>query len=102
MRNARITGIGRHVPPKVVTNDELSQVIDTTDDWIQQRTGIRERHYSEGSVGAADMGADAAREALAKAGRRADEMDCVIFATLSPDYEMPSSACVLQDRLGIS
>ena len=102
MRNARITGVGRHVPPKVVTNDDLSKVMDTTDDWIQQRTGIQERHYSEGWVGAADMGALAAREALAKAGRRAEEMDCVIFATLSPDYEMPSSACVLQDRLGIS
>ncbi|MBX3026080.1 ketoacyl-ACP synthase III [bacterium] len=101
MRNARITGIGGFVPPKVVTNDDLSRLIDTTDDWIQQRTGIRERHYSEGWVGAADMGAAAAREALAKAGRRAEEMDCVIFATLSPDYEMPSSACVLQERLGI-
>jgi 3-oxoacyl-[acyl-carrier-protein] synthase-3 len=101
MRNARITGIGRHVPPKVVTNDDLSKLMDTNDEWIQQRTGIRERHYSEGWTGAADMGAEAAREALAQAGRRAEEMDCVIFATLSADYEMPSSACVLQDRLGI-
>lgn len=101
MRNARITGIGRHVPTKVVTNDDLSKVIDTTDDWIQQRTGIRERHYSEGSVGAADMGALAAQEALTRAGRTAQEMDCIIFATLSPDYEMPSSACVLQERLGV-
>jgi 3-oxoacyl-[acyl-carrier-protein] synthase-3 len=101
MRNARITGIGRHVPPKVVTNDDLSKVMDTTDDWIQQRTGIRERHYSEGWVGAADMGALAAREALDRAGRTAEEMDCVIFATLSADYDMPASACVLQERLGI-
>lgn len=101
MRTARLTGIGRYVPPKVVTNDDLSQLMDTTDEWIQQRTGIRERRYSEGTVGAADMGALAAREALERAGRRAEEMDCIIFATLSPDYEMPSSACVLQDRLGI-
>jgi 3-oxoacyl-[acyl-carrier-protein] synthase-3 len=75
--------------------------MDTTDDWIQQRTGIQERHYSEDRVGAADMGAVAAREALERAGRRPEEMDCVIFATLSPDVEMPASACVLQDRLGI-
>jgi 3-oxoacyl-[acyl-carrier-protein] synthase-3 len=101
MRNARITGIGRYVPPLVVTNDDLSHRMETSDDWIQQRTGIQQRHYSEGRVGAADMGADAAREALARAGRKAEEMDCVIFATLSPDYEMPSSATVMQERLGI-
>jgi 3-oxoacyl-[acyl-carrier-protein] synthase-3 len=101
MRNARITGIGRFVPPLVVTNDDLSHRMETSDDWIQQRTGIQQRHYSEGRVGAADMGAAAAREALARAGRKAEEMDCVIFATLSPDYEMPSSATVMQERLGI-
>ena len=64
MRNARITGIGRHVPPKVVTNADLTALIDTSDEWIQQRTGIQQRHYSEDRVGAADMGAIAAREAL--------------------------------------
>jgi 3-oxoacyl-[acyl-carrier-protein] synthase-3 len=101
MPNARITGIGRHVPARVVANDDLARVMDTTDEWIQQRTGIQQRHYSEGSVGAADMGALAAAEALERAGRRADEIDCIIFATLSPDYEMPSSACVLQHRLGL-
>lgn len=101
MPNARITGLGHYVPPTVVTNDDLSTRMETSDDWIQQRTGIQQRHYSEGTVGAADMGAIAAREALHQAGRRADEIDCVIFATLSPDYDMPSSACVLQDRLGI-
>ncbi|MGH7787808.1 MAG: beta-ketoacyl-ACP synthase III [Candidatus Binatia bacterium] len=101
MRTARISGLGRYVPPKVVTNDDLTAVMETSDDWIQQRTGIRERHYSEGDVGAADMGALAAREALERAGARPEDVDCVILATLSPDYEMPSTACVLQDRLGI-
>ena len=101
MRRARISAVGRYVPPKVVTNDDLSRVMDTTDDWIQQRTGICERHYSEGTVGAADMGAEAARQALRSAGVDAADIDCVVFATLSPDYEMPASACVLQDRLGI-
>ncbi len=102
MRNARITGVGHYTPPLVVTNDDLASRMETTDDWIQQRTGIQQRHYSEGSVGAADMGALAARRALEAAGRRADEVDCVIFATLSPDVEMPSSACLLQERLGIA
>jgi len=101
MRRARITGVGRYVPPKVVTNDDLSRLMETTDEWIQQRTGICERHYSEGTVGAADMGAEAAREALRRAGLTATDVDCIIFATLSPDYEMPSSACVLQERLGV-
>ena len=101
MRYARITGIGRYVPPKVVTNDDLSARMDTSDEWIQQRTGIQQRHYSEDRVGAADMGALAAREALARAGVRAADVDCVIFATLSPDIDMPSTACVLQSHLGI-
>ena len=101
MPNARIAGIGRYVPPLVVSNDDLTQRMDTSDEWIQQRTGIQRRHYSEGNVGAADMGAIAADEALQRAGVGRDEVDCVIFATLSPDFDMPSSACVLQDRLGI-
>ena len=102
MRNARIAGVGRFVPPKVVTNQDLTGVMDTTDEWIQERTGIQQRHYSEGNVGPADMGATAAREALERAGIRAGDLDCVIFATLSPDVDMPATACVLQDRLGIA
>ena len=102
MRNARITGLGRYVPPTVVTNADLTARMETSDEWIQQRTGIQQRHYSDGQVGAADMGAIAAREALQRAGVRAEDLDCVIFATLSPDVEMPSSACVLQSHLGIS
>jgi 3-oxoacyl-[acyl-carrier-protein] synthase-3 len=89
------------VPPKVVKNEDLTALMDTTDEWIQQRTGIRERHYSEGDVGAADMGAIAARQALERAGLKASDVDCMILATLSPDFDMPASACVLQARLGI-
>jgi 3-oxoacyl-[acyl-carrier-protein] synthase III len=102
MRNARISGLGGYVPPTVVTNADLTSRMDTSDEWIQQRTGIQQRHYSEGQIGSADMGAIAAREALQRAGVRAEDVDCVIFATLSPDVEMPSSACVLQSHLGIS
>jgi 3-oxoacyl-[acyl-carrier-protein] synthase-3 len=101
MRNAHIRAIGRYVPERVVTNDELAASMDTSDEWIQQRTGIRERHFSDGWTGAADLGAAAARQALARAGMRAEDMDCIVFATLSPDVDMPASACLLQDRLGI-
>ncbi len=101
MRNSRILSVGRYIPERVVTNDDLARYMDTSDQWIQQRTGIRERHYSEGSTGAADMGAEASREALDKAGLRPEQIDCIIFATLSPDVDMPASACLLQDRLGI-
>ena len=66
MRNSRIMGVGHCVPPRVVTNDDLKAYMDTTDEWIRQRTGIHERHYSEGWTGAADMGAEAAREAATK------------------------------------
>jgi 3-oxoacyl-[acyl-carrier-protein] synthase-3 len=102
VRNSRILGVGRYVPERVVTNADLAACMDTSDEWIQQRTGIRERHYSDGWTGAADMGADSAREALARAGLRAEDMQCIIFATLSPDVDMPASACLLQDRLGIA
>jgi 3-oxoacyl-[acyl-carrier-protein] synthase-3 len=99
--NARIVGLGASLPQRVVTNEELAARMDTTDEWIRQRTGIRERRHIAEDTGAADLGAAAAREALAAAGRRADEIDLVIFATLSPDYDFPASACVLQKRLGI-
>lgn len=101
MRNGRITGIGRYVPPGVVTNQNLTSLMDTSDGWIRQRTGIEQRYYIAKDTGAAEMGAAAAREALERAGRRPEEVDCVIFATLSPDVDMPSSACVLQAHLGI-
>jgi 3-oxoacyl-[acyl-carrier-protein] synthase III len=101
VRNSRIVGVGCCLPPRVVSNADLSAVMDTSDEWIQQRTGIRERRYSEGWTGAADLGAAAAGEALQRAGIAAADLDCIIFATLSPDVDMPASACLLQDRLGI-
>jgi 3-oxoacyl-[acyl-carrier-protein] synthase-3 len=101
MRNAHMLGVGRYVPERIVTNDDLAACMDTSDEWIQQRTGIRERRYSDGWTGAADLGAEAARAALAQAGMRAEDMDCIVFATLSPDVDMPASACLLQDRLGV-
>ncbi len=99
--NSRIVGLGRHLPERVVTNEDLTRVMETTDEWIQQRTGIQERRHIAEDTGAAELGLVAAREALQAAGRRADEMDLVLFATLSPDYDFPASACVLSRLLEI-
>jgi 3-oxoacyl-[acyl-carrier-protein] synthase-3 len=101
LRNSHILGVGHHVPERVVTNGDLAKVMDTSDEWIFQRTGIRERHFSEGWTGASDMGAIAAREAIDRAGIRPADIDCIVFATLSPDVDMPAAACLLQQHLDI-
>lgn len=102
LRNSRILGVGRYVPERVVTNDDLTRVMETSDEWIFQRTGIRERHFSEGWIGASDLGVIAAREAIERAGKTPADIDCIVFATLSPDVDMPASACLLQERLNLS
>ncbi len=101
MTASRIAGMGHYVPERVVTNDELSQRMETTDEWIQQRTGIRERRWVDGDVGASELAEHAARGALAEAGVAASDLDLVLFATLSPDVNFPGSSCFLQARLGI-
>ncbi|HWP66766.1 MAG TPA: beta-ketoacyl-ACP synthase III [Candidatus Limnocylindria bacterium] len=100
--NARILGLGHYTPERVVTNDDLSRVMDTSDEWIQQRTGIRERRFVTSDAGPADLAVPAARDALAAAGVRAADVDLVLLATLSPDFDCPASAAVLQRRLGIA
>jgi len=102
MRNSRVLGVGHCVPERVVTNADMATFMDTSDEWIQQRTGIQQRRYSDDSTGAGDMGAAAAREALERAGVAAEDLDCIVFATLSPDVDMPATACLLQDRLGVA
>ena len=99
--NARILGIGRYVPERVVTNDALSSLMDTTDDWIQQRTGIKERHWVASDQGPADLAAPAVREALDDAGVKAEDLDLVLLGTLSPDYDVPSSCSPLLRHLGL-
>jgi 3-oxoacyl-[acyl-carrier-protein] synthase-3 len=98
--NALITGWGFYVPPKVVTNADLEAMIDTTDAWIYERTGIRERHVVEGDEVTSSMATKAAREAIARAGVRAADLDAIIVATTSPDYHLPTAACLVQERLG--
>ncbi len=93
--------MGHFLPPRVVKNDELTAFMETSDEWIVQRTGIRERRWVEGDVGASELGEHAARQALAEAGLEPADIDLVIFATLSPDLNFPGSGCLLGARLGI-
>jgi 3-oxoacyl-[acyl-carrier-protein] synthase-3 len=93
--------MGHYVPPRTVTNDDLAVLMETTDEWITQRTGIKERHWIEGDVGASELAEHASREALAEAGLTAADIDLILFATLSPDLNFPGSGCLLQARLGI-
>jgi 3-oxoacyl-[acyl-carrier-protein] synthase-3 len=101
MRGSRIAGMGHYVPERVVTNDDMKQWMDTSDEWIHQRTGIRERRWVEGNVGASELGEHAARQALEEAGLEAKDLDMILFATLSPDINFPGSSCLLQARLGV-
>jgi 3-oxoacyl-[acyl-carrier-protein] synthase-3 len=102
MVNSRILGLGRHLPDRIVTNADLEKLMDTSDEWIQQRTGIKERRFISTNEGAADLAAPAAEEALRSAGLKASDVDLVLLGTLSPDVDFPASASLLQARLGIA
>jgi 3-oxoacyl-[acyl-carrier-protein] synthase III len=97
----RILGTGHHVPDRVVTNKDLEKMIDTTDEWIQQRTGIKERRWIDAECGASDLAKIASERALEMAGLDAKSIDAIIFATLSPDYCFPGSGCLLNALLGL-
>lgn len=101
MPYSRIAGMGHFLPERVVTNDDLKQWMDTSDEWITQRTGIKERRWVVGDVGASQLAEPAARVALAEAGLTPKDVDLLLFATLSPDLNFPGSGCLLQARLGI-
>jgi 3-oxoacyl-[acyl-carrier-protein] synthase III len=100
MKRSRISGMGKYLPAKVVTNADLEKWMDTSDEWIQERTGIRERRFVEaGKETPSWMGAQAALQALEMAGMDKSDIDFIIFATLSPDYFFPGSGCLMQDHL---
>lgn len=101
MVGSRIVGMGHHLPDRVVTNEDMRAWMETSDEWIHQRTGIRERRWVEGDVGASELAEPAARQALDEAGLAPADVDLILFATLSPDLFFPGSACLLQARLGI-
>lgn len=100
MRGLRFVSIARYVPEKVVTNDDLSRIVDTNDEWIRTRTGIGERHFSEGET-AVDLCVRAARLALERAGIVPEELAGCIVATCTPDHASPSNACLVQAALGL-
>ena len=103
MPNAYISGTGFYVPPRRVTNDDLRTQygIDTTHEWILQRTGIEERRFADEGVGSAELGTKAAEAAIAKAGIQKTDLDMIIFATLSPEHCFPGSGVYLQNKLGL-
>lgn len=98
---SRIAGTGGYLPPKIVTNDELARRMDTSDEWIRSRTGIRQRHIADASQASSDLGAEASRAALAAAGIAPQDVDLIIVATATPDYIFPSTACIMQAKLGV-
>jgi len=97
-----IKGLGHYLPDRVVTNDELSSYMDTTDEWIQERTGIKERRYAEKGVGPSDLAIPATEQALKAAGLTVSDIDFIIFATSTPDFYAPGSGCVLQEKMGFN
>jgi 3-oxoacyl-[acyl-carrier-protein] synthase III len=106
-RYSRITGTGSFLPPKRVSNAELAaqlaeRGLETSDQWIVERTGIRARHFADPDVTSSDLAVHAARQALEAAGRKASEIDMIIVATSTPDMVFPSTACILQNKLGVA
>ena len=100
-RYSRIVGWGMYVPPRVITNDDLAKIVDTSDEWIRTRTGIRERHIvDKPSETTATLAARAARAALDKAGLPASALDMIILSTSSPEHIFPATACIVQDAIG--
>lgn len=104
MKRTVIRGTGRYLPPRIVTNEDMTQWMETSDEWIRQRTGIEQRHWipEEGEVGSSDLGLEASKIALQKAGWQPADIDLIIFATLSPDFFFPGSGCLMQHKLGLT
>jgi 3-oxoacyl-[acyl-carrier-protein] synthase-3 len=101
MIHSRITGTGSYLPEKLVTNRDLEALVETSDDWIVSRTGIRERHIAAEGEFSSDLALHACRKALAAAGRGPGDVDLIVVATSTPDMVFPSSACLLQAKLGV-
>ncbi len=97
---AKITGVAGYVPPRIVTNHDLEKIVDTSDEWIRSRTGIRERRYADPGVASSHLGTEAARKLLAAKGISADEIELIVVATVTPDMLFPATACLIEDRLG--
>ena len=99
---AGITGTGRAIPEKVLTNADLERMVDTSDEWIRTRTGIVERRIAEAHIASSDLGAEAGRKALEDVGVKPEDVDLVIVGTITPDMAFPATACIIQDKLGLT
>jgi 3-oxoacyl-[acyl-carrier-protein] synthase-3 len=99
---SEIVSVGMFVPPRIVTNDELSKYMETSDEWISQRSGIKERRWAAPEVGTSDLALEAAKQALANGKIDPNEIDLILCATLSPDHDFPGLGCFLQAKLGLS
>jgi 3-oxoacyl-[acyl-carrier-protein] synthase III len=95
-----ITAVGGYTPPKILTNDDLSQIVETSDAWIVERTGIRERHIADESMATSDLALQAAKLALERRGISAEKLDAILLCTVTPDMLFPSTACLVQHALG--
>lgn len=101
MIRSKFLGVGMHVPERIVTNDDLSKLMDTSDEWIQQRTGIKQRYWASEEESTSDLALVASNKALADAGIQASDLDMIILCTLMADHEFPGTACFLQKKLGV-
>src|ERR1700742_2618528 len=95
---AKISSVGTYVPPRLLTNADLEKMVATNDQWILERTGIRERHVVDAGVATSDMAVEAAKACLAKRGIDPSEVDCIIVGTVTPDMLFPSTACLVQTK----
>jgi 3-oxoacyl-[acyl-carrier-protein] synthase-3 len=100
LQRVKISALGTYVPPRLLTNADLEKMVETSNDWIMSRVGIKERHIAEKGVGTSDLAAEAARRALAQRGIDASELDAIIVATVTPDMMFPATACLVQDKIG--
>lgn len=98
---AKISAVGAWVPPRVLTNEDLAQMVETSNEWILERTGIRERHIADPGIATSDMAIEAAKAALAHHGSTAEDVDAIILCTVTPDHMFPSTACIVQHKLGV-
>jgi 3-oxoacyl-[acyl-carrier-protein] synthase III len=99
-RRTKITALGTYVPPDVLTNKDLEKLVETNDQWIMERTGIRERHVLAKGLGVSDICVEAAKKCLAQRSIAASELECIIVGTVTPDMLFPSTACLVQDKIG--
>ncbi|MCH8267355.1 MAG: ketoacyl-ACP synthase III [Acidobacteria bacterium] len=100
MKRAKITALGCYTPPKILTNADLEKMVNTSDTWIQERTGIRERHIVDKGIATSDLAFEACKKVLAQRGMSPTDIETIIVATVTPDTFFPATACILQDKLG--